>query len=225
MPVSAATLRKLVDAGLSGDALVDVVASIDADHAMPARSSGAERQARYRERVRSASGDVTERYVTGDVTDSDADPLPPQESPQTPKETTPIPPSTPKETPLRGSKKAVRLPSDWELPLEWAAEAEAMGLPRNRIAVEAQTMRDWSLSSPDGAKRDWHAAWRNWVRRAVERLPTARGSPQFLRPERPDPFKDLSQELTDEHERESRGNGHDWHDAESLPLIAIQHHG
>lgn len=176
------------------------------------------RRAKDRERKRlRKSAESTESAEIPEAT------LSPKESPQTPKETTPILPSTPKETPLRGSKKAVRLPSDWELPLDWEGEAEAMGLPRNRIAIEAQTMRDWSLSSPDGAKRDWHAAWRNWVRRAVERLP--RGSPQYRKPEPADHFKDLSKELIDEHDRESRGNGHDWHDAEGLPLIAIQHHG
>lgn len=64
MPVSADTLRLLMDAGLSGDELLRVVASIDADTQPKPRSSAAERQARYRQRQKAES-------VTSDVT-SDA---------------------------------------------------------------------------------------------------------------------------------------------------------
>lgn len=56
MPVSAATLAKLLEAGFAGSELLDIVASIDADHAK-ARSSAALRQERYRERKK--AGDVT----------------------------------------------------------------------------------------------------------------------------------------------------------------------
>lgn len=52
MPVSAGTLKMLMDAGLTGDALLAVVASIDADMttappAAPARTPRQERNARY----------------------------------------------------------------------------------------------------------------------------------------------------------------------------------
>ena len=40
-----------MNAGLAGEALIDVVASIDADNAAPVRSANAERQARYRQRL------------------------------------------------------------------------------------------------------------------------------------------------------------------------------
>jgi len=83
-------------AGLAGDALLDVVASIDADNAKPGRSSGAQRQALYRERKRNGvtsdvTSDVTES-VTGSV------PSPPKVSPQTPfpNPSIPNPPSPPK---------------------------------------------------------------------------------------------------------------------------------
>lgn len=85
MPVSADTLRKLMDAGLSGDALLDVVASIDADNATKARSGGAERQARYRARKAST---VTSD-VTRDVTESVTPPPDKESSPTPPKETNP----------------------------------------------------------------------------------------------------------------------------------------
>jgi len=87
MPISADTLRKLLDAGLSGDELVDVVASIDADHsATPKpRSSQALRQERYRQR-RDA-----ERHsdVTSDASRDD-EASPDKEIPHTPLEINPI---------------------------------------------------------------------------------------------------------------------------------------
>lgn len=85
MPVSADTLRKLMDAGLSGDALLDVVASIDADNGPRTRSNGAERQSRYRARK---AATVTSD-VTRDVTDSVTPPPNKESSPTPPKETNP----------------------------------------------------------------------------------------------------------------------------------------
>jgi uncharacterized protein YdaU (DUF1376 family) len=57
-----------------------------------------------------------------------------------------------------------RLSADWTLPddlRDWAIE---QGWPPPTIDAEAEKMRDWSLSSPNGAKKDWSAAWRNWMR-------------------------------------------------------------
>ncbi len=104
--------------------------------------------------------------------------LPRQESPQTPKETQPTLPTTHKENPPKGGqKKAARLPSDWVLPDEWALDAIEAGLPANHIDLEAAKMRDWSLSSRNGAKLDWRAVWRNWCREAAARLPQNRAPP------------------------------------------------
>ena len=33
------------------------------------------------------------------------------------------------------------------------------------IDAEGETIRDWSLSSPAGAKLDWEATWRGWIKR------------------------------------------------------------
>lgn len=62
MPVSAATLALLMDAGLAGQALLDVVASMDADMAArpgSAATSGAERTRRWREKKATGARDVT----------------------------------------------------------------------------------------------------------------------------------------------------------------------
>lgn len=74
-------------------------------------------------------------------------------------------------------KKSVRLSESWTLPTGWGQDAIEAGLPAHLIDLEASKMRDWSLSSPNGAKKDWRAAWRNWCRGAAEKLPRARGSP------------------------------------------------
>lgn len=50
MTISANTLALLIAAGLEGDELMAIVRSIEADTAPKAKSAGAERQARYRER-------------------------------------------------------------------------------------------------------------------------------------------------------------------------------
>lgn len=61
MTISANTLGLLMAAGLEGDELMAIVRSIEADTAPKAKSSGAARQARYRERHK-------QETVTGDVT-------------------------------------------------------------------------------------------------------------------------------------------------------------
>lgn len=93
MPVSAATLKLLIDAGVTGDALVAIVASIDEDAAPreQGRSAGAIRQERYRKR-HAVTGESVTCDVTRDVTDvtqCDAPPPPKERSPTPPKEITP----------------------------------------------------------------------------------------------------------------------------------------
>jgi hypothetical protein len=60
MPVSAETLRLLMDAGVEGDELLRIVESIDVQQA-PERSAGAVRQARYRanKKAQTVTNDVT----------------------------------------------------------------------------------------------------------------------------------------------------------------------
>ncbi len=142
------------------------------------------------------------------------------------KETSPTPPkekTTPSTTEPNGSSKtrATRLAADWVLPTEWRADALKAGLPQSRIDIEAEKMRDWSLSSPSGAKRDWRAAWRNWVKSAAEKLP--RGSPKPNAFERPDHFANYAQELSDGQNRNHRSDGSDWHDAQGIPVLTIDY--
>lgn len=91
MPISASTLELLIRAGLNGDALVDVVRSIDADmeNAKPLpkeQSAGARRQAEYRARKAAIiTSDITsdgQSDITSDATLSSSPP--PKNNNQTP---------------------------------------------------------------------------------------------------------------------------------------------
>lgn len=68
-------------------------------------------------------------------------------------------------------KRACRMPDDFKPDLDFAV-SEGLTIPEARAEVEA--MRDWSKSSPNGAKLDWAATWRGWVRRAVKSRPQQR---------------------------------------------------
>lgn len=67
----------------------------------------------------------------------------------------------------RARKRATRLSEDWVCPEEWIDEAVAAGLGSHEARQLAEQMRDWSLSSPKGAKLDWRATWRGFVRREL----------------------------------------------------------
>ena len=87
MSVSARSLRLLMEAGLSGEALLAIVESLEED-CRPARSLSAERQARYRARKASEVDGVTNN-VTSDVTRGVTSPPPLAPSPPDPPNPTP----------------------------------------------------------------------------------------------------------------------------------------
>jgi len=72
------------------------------------------------------------------------------------------------------------LPDDWVLPDEWArwARESHKGVD---VKTEAERFRDYWIAQPGqkGVKLDWFATWRNWIRRAAERIP--RGQQRVLR--------------------------------------------
>lgn len=68
-------------------------------------------------------------------------------------------------------KKAVRMPNDFEPDLEFAM---GEGLSLSEAKKEVEAMRDWSVSSPNGAKLDWPATWRGWIRRRAKDRPASR---------------------------------------------------
>ena len=87
--------------------------------------------------------------------------------------------------PSAAPKRAHRLPADWVLPDAWRAEAIAAGVPPGRVQIEADKMRNWSLSAKNGAKLDWHASWRNWFQEAIDRSAKGIGPPPSRAPRNP----------------------------------------
>ena len=69
-----------------------------------------------------------------------------------------------KREPIGSQKRGSRLPPDWTLPDDLREWAELQGWPPPVIEAEAEKMRDWSQNARTGAKIDWFAAWRNWMR-------------------------------------------------------------
>lgn len=158
--ISAATLEKLMAAGLAGDDLLEVVRSIEADtQTKPQRSSAAVRQQRYRERknAESVTDDVT-RDVTGDEKKVSPDPF--QENP-TPKE------KTPKGVQKKGPSRQSRIGSDWtpsQVDREYAA---GQNFSDRQISQIAESFRDHHASKGT-TMLDWSAAWRTWVRNEIK---------------------------------------------------------
>jgi uncharacterized protein YdaU (DUF1376 family) len=88
---------------------------------------------------------------------------------------TPTPTPTPKKNPS-GSGRGSRLPPEWEPGEDGFAFASAQGLANGRAQAEFEKFRDfWAAKAGQGAtKADWQAAWRSWVRKAIEMAPTVR---------------------------------------------------
>lgn len=74
--------------------------------------------------------------------------------------------------------QATRLPTDWQAPDEWLAEAIAAGMTRSQALASAARMHNWSLSDPKGKKLDWRATWRNWFQRDLPKPHSTASPPQ-----------------------------------------------
>jgi len=92
-------------------------------------------------------------------------------------------------------KRGCRLPDDFEPDIDFAV---SHGLSFSQAQSEAAKFRDYWIAQPGskGVKTEWVATWRNWVRKASERLtPQARGSPS-----RPNPIRNVISNLRAEME-------------------------
>lgn len=75
--------------------------------------------------------------------------------------------------------RASRLPPGWEPDADlwrWTQE-QAPSWPESRRRLEVERFRDYwhAKGGKDAAKLDWRATWRNWVRKAAEMGPSAKG--------------------------------------------------
>lgn len=168
-----AILAPLLDSKADHETIRAVMLAFEAaqtDALEQRRRADAERQSRKRER--DLSRDITLRHSDGALTGAGDVRV---------EETN----STQKIEPLKEVRKkvarATRLSSDWSLPDDWRDDGRKAGLSEAAIDREAQAIRDWSLSSPNGAKLDWHAAWRGWCRRAADSPQNQRAGPPAQR--------------------------------------------
>lgn len=69
-----------------------------------------------------------------------------------------------------GSVRASRLPTDWDPGESGRNYAASKGLTNGAVADELERFRDHWAAKPgkDGTKADWQAAWRTWVRNAID---------------------------------------------------------
>lgn len=170
MSVSADTLALMVAAGLSGEQIVEIARSIEADRA-PSSTAGAVRARRFREKRR-AERNVTDN-VTRNVTERNAEPSPsppPPSFPQTPNQPPPPHPHPEPETRTRKADRAKQLPDDWEPPVLKAGTVAADIVHRwqpGRIERELSRFRDHHRAR--GTRMvDWDAAWRTWIGKSDE---------------------------------------------------------
>lgn len=195
MPVSAATLKALIDAGVTGDALVAVVAAIDADMAAapplpaPERSGAARRQAAYRERKHNASitESITPTVTQGiTVTSQPITNVTPRVSARAEPETTNSS-SPPEDQKGKEGRKippaAVReptgkhlLPANWQPSDELVAYGMNLGHSRQRCAEIAEDMRVWAQGKGE-RRADWPATYQGFLRRESRGGNTHRGPP------------------------------------------------
>jgi hypothetical protein len=72
-----------------------------------------------------------------------------------------------KDTPNGVSKKGSRLSENWTLPKDWGEWAVSEGVDEVSVRREADRFRDYWIGKAGqaGAKLDWRATWRNWIRK------------------------------------------------------------
>ncbi len=117
-------------------------------------------------------------------------PSPPQATPSVGESAPPLAtPPAPVAAPVVAKPQAAkgsRLPSDWTLPEDWREWATTELLPQGGglpaiigyVDRAAERFRDHWLgkAGKDGAKRDWLATWRNWVREDIDRGKAPKGA-------------------------------------------------
>ena len=176
-------------AGLTGDALIEAVARIEAalGTAAPARTPRQERNARYYQsekgqaaHVRASDKRLNKTIKTvSDVQDASENPL--EQKDPTPQKTQTLSPHSPPSgahTPHGSTSRGSFLPATWEpTGADLAYALTELGDER-AVRREVEKFRDfWAgKSGAAGRKRDWPATWRNWVRKAADDLTKTRGN-------------------------------------------------
>ena len=113
-----------------------------------------ERQRRFRDKVKRTDNALHNAPVTRTEADTEADTEAESEFVEAP-------------VPVAAQKRGTRLPADWRLPPDLRAWAKA-NRPDVDPDIEADKFRDYwhAKAGSGGAKLDWPATWRNWIRSA-----------------------------------------------------------
>ena len=153
-------LARLIESGTPA-ALIEEVAMLLAEKKI-SDAAIADRRAKDRSRQeRKRSRDEVECHVTERDISNGAFPAPPNENNLTP----------PTHTPVYKTPRARRLPADWvPAPLPSQLLDQVSAWKAGLLESELAKFRDWAAAAPDktGLKKDWDAAWRNWLRRKSE---------------------------------------------------------
>ncbi len=158
MSLSAAVIDALVATGATVEQLA---AAMKASLAEQEEKVAARREKdAIRQRKSRASRNVT--VTSCDTTD---EPLsrPPNEINSNPPTHTPEPETR--------TRKGTRLPANWSpSPLPPELATELAGVSAGAIQRELSKFRDWAAAAtgPVAVKSNWDAAWRNWLRKAME---------------------------------------------------------
>lgn len=191
----ASAIRKMVEAGFTHEQAL-LAADIFEAEAPAARDAAAEKRREWdRNRKRAAKGGIPPETVNAEFhrkcgippeipSPSLSPSAPPMRDKTLPPRPTPI--SSPSERP-RPQKRLCRLTIDFRPSQAMRDFAGKLGLSNSQIDDEAEKIRDWSMSSPNGTKLDWEATWRGWVRKASA-APPARAGPNGHKPEHLDPW-------------------------------------
>jgi hypothetical protein len=160
--IIATAVQHMMAAGMDQAAIVAAVADMEAQ-ITPPRSKGAVRQARYVERQKASQ--MTENDVCDD---NDAPALSLDKKPPDPKKLNPIPSVC--ETRARAGDYH-RLPEGWEprKPLPPKTQAKVDQWPPGALGEELAALHRWAANAKNeagkGRKKDWDAAWVNWIER------------------------------------------------------------
>ncbi len=150
--IDIAVLRAMAAAGATVDmilAAIEAAQTTQSKKLTERRAKDAERQRRKRSSVH--DGHAESRGSSNDVRDPPLHILPPQEN------------SEPKKVPR--SMRGTRIPDDWSLSSEDLVFARTI-LPERAVNEERDKFRDYwrARAGAGGAKSDWSATWRNWIR-------------------------------------------------------------
>jgi N-acetylmuramoyl-L-alanine amidase CwlA len=163
MGIIAAAVRELIAAGVQEEALITAIERLEAVKFQPL--SGAERTQRWRENRNVTL--VTNVTATSQKSQKSQKSPPSQRTPTLLREDIKI-----KKESRSSLRRASRLPVDWQ-PSEVDRQfAASKGLPRERLAIEAEKFRNYWIAKSGSAatKTDWPATWRNWVLTSLERV-------------------------------------------------------